>query len=174
MLQALEERSKIKDQSRRRIERRRQRSLDPQDRRERFEPAAFGHRDRGQACRSWFRFADVRRAAGGGRGRRRPRSLAGYAERGSDRSRAADRGSTCRQIEETCRRAASRREERRGRDRTFPSIVRRVGNALVDFATDTLYDRRSRHADRGRSERAAARQFYRRAESHVAYRHRAW
>ena len=99
-----------------------------------------GCRDRGQTRRSRFRFADVRRAAGGGRGCRRARSVARHFERSANRSRAADRGSARRQIEEARRRAEGRREKGRRGHLSFRRSSGASETRWSDFAQDTLYE----------------------------------
>ena len=67
-------------------------------------------------------------------------AVARHAERGPVGSRTADGRSTRRQIEKAGGRAEGRGEERTRKRSSFPSIVRRVGNAIVDFAQNTLYE----------------------------------
>ena len=89
-------------------------------------------------------------------------------------SRAADRGATRRQIQRnspTSRRAEEKKDEEEIVHPVDRPPCRQRGGQSCD--RHALRER-PRYPDRGRIERAAARQFHRRTESHVAYRHRSW
>ena len=60
-------------------------------------------------------------------------------------------------------------EERTTDEIFIPSIVRRVGNQIIDFAQDRIYDNVLKTRHRRRIERPAAHEFYRRAEPRFAH-----
>ena len=62
-------------------------------------------------------------------------------------------------------------EEKKDDELYIPSIVRRVGNSVVDFAQETLYENVLDTKIEGESNVPVAHEFHRRAESHVAHRH---